>query len=496
MVNAKKLDDILSKFKEQSILVIGDLMIDEYLWGGVERISPEAPVQVVDVKKEKYVLGGAGNVIKNISCLEAKKIYVSGVIDDKETGELILEKLKELNVIKEGLFKETNKISSKKIRVLSSENNQQLLRIDKETRKSISEETESKLIDFVKSNIDNFDAIIISDYMKGTLTKTVLSKIIKIANQKGKTTIVDPKGEEYRKYSNATILTPNRREASLASGIKITNKKTLQKAGEQILHDVNAKAVLITLGEEGVMIFEKNKPPLRLPARAKEVYDVTGAGDTIASVLSLGIATGLSFAESAEIANLAAGIVVGKVGVATAKKEEIISFYNKNKKYSYNKLKNKHDLKKNIEKERDGGKKIIFTNGCFDILHSGHITYLQEAEKLGGVLVVGLNSNNSVRRLKGKNRPIFNEKERASILSALSCIDYVCIFDEDTPLDLIKFLKPDILVKGKDYKKEEVVGWKAVEGYGGKVELIDLVEGKSTSKIIQRIIEGQNNDEI
>jgi D-beta-D-heptose 7-phosphate kinase/D-beta-D-heptose 1-phosphate adenosyltransferase len=432
---------------------------------------------VVDVNKEYYRLGGAGNVINNLISL-GTKVFVSSVIDKTEFGNLTLIELENLKISTKGIFREGKKISSKKTRILSSFG-QQLLRIDRETREHISKKSENNILKYVDSIIDDIDAIIISDYMKGVLTPTMLSNIIKLANNKDKPTIVDPKGKNFRKYSKATIITPNKKEAFLASGSNADDELVI--IGDKLLHEIDSKAVLITLGKEGMMLFEKNKKPVNIPTQARSVYDVTGAGDTVVASLGLGISSGLSFSESAKIANIAAGIVVGKIGVSTTTIQEIMDFET-----SY---KLKSDIVHFITDERNKGKKIVFTNGCFDILHHGHVQYLQEAKNLGNILIVGLNSDDSIRRIKGNGRPVIDEKGRAIMLSALSCIDYICIFDEDTPLNLIKKVKPDILVKGAEYKKSEIVGQKFVESYGGRVELINMVEGVSSSQIINKIKE-------
>ena len=491
-MHLQELKATISKFKQQNILVIGDLMVDEYLWGNVDRISPEAPVQVVDIDREEYTLGGAGNVVKNLVSLKAN-VYVASVIGDKENGNLILSELNKLGVFLSGIFKDSNRISSKKTRIISSANNQQILRVDRETKSPIGKNDENKIINFVKANIDKFDVIIISDYLKGVLTRRVLKNIIRIARKHNKPITVDPKGEDYRKYWRSTIIAPNKKEAEVASKIAIKNENDLRKAGKKLLDEIETEAVLITRGKEGMTLFESAGKIINISARAKEVYDITGAGDTVVSLLGLGIASGLTYKESTEIANIAAGIVVGKVGTATVTPQEIFEYCNQQSTHFSNKLKEIEELKPIVEQEKAKGKIIVFTNGCFDLLHVGHIKYLQEAKLLGDVLILALNSDSSVKRLKGDKRPLMSEEDRAHILSALDCIDYITIFDEDTPLKLIKELKPDVLVKGKDYKKSEVVGWKVVENYGGRVELINLVEDVSTSSIIDKILINHRN---
>ena len=299
----QELEAAILKFKQQNILVIGDLMIDEYLWGNVDRISPEAPVQIVDIERDEYTLGGAGNVVKNLVSLKAN-VYVASVVDDKENGNLIINELNKLGVSISGIFKDSNRISSKKTRIISLANNQQILRVDSETKSPITKNGENNIINFVKANIDKFDAIIISDYLKGVLTRKILQNVVGIARKYNKPTIVDPKGENYEKYRKSTVITPNKKEAEVASKITIKDENDLRKVGKKLLDQIETEAVLITRGKEGMTLFETAGEITSIPAKAKEVFDITGAGDTVVSSLGLGIASGLTYNESAEIANI------------------------------------------------------------------------------------------------------------------------------------------------------------------------------------------------
>ncbi len=487
MIDLQELTAALTKFIGTRILVIGDLMLDEYLWGHVERISQEAPVQVVDVIKEECLLGGAGNVIKNLVSLGAK-VYISSVVDEKETGKLILNELKKFGVVVEGVFKEPTKISSRKTRVLSFDKHQQILRIDRETNYSISQKNEENILSYVKSNINSCEVVILSDYMKGVLTDNLLKDIINFANASKKPVIIDPKGKDFTKYKNATLITPNKKEAETVLDMRILDEAALRIAGKKLLSKFNTEAILITLGKDGMTLIEKDNLITHIPVEEKEVYDITGAGDTVISVVGLGIASGLALKKAIEIANIAAGIVVGKIGTAAVTIQEIIDYMLQRNIYFNSKILKQPVLTAIVEEKKKNGSRIVFTNGCFDILHAGHTCFLQKAKMLGDVLIVGLNSDESVRRLKGNNRPIIPMKERAAILSSLSCVDYITVFDEDTPIKLMGAIKPDILVKGNDYKIEEVVGKDIVESYGGRVELIKLVDGISTSSIIDRIM--------
>jgi D-beta-D-heptose 7-phosphate kinase/D-beta-D-heptose 1-phosphate adenosyltransferase len=488
MLDLQRLSESLSQLVDTPVLVVGDLMIDEYVWGHVNRVSPEAPVQIVESEREEHTLGGAGNVVKNLVSLEAQ-VFVSSVVDTGDTGTLIVKELRKLGLQSSGVFKNPDKVSSRKTRILSLENSQQILRVDRESALPISEKDEHNILGYLDTHIGRFKAIVLSDYAKGVLTESLIQQIIARARGKDIPVIVDPKGSAYEKYRGASIITPNKREAETVLNTHIENDETLQRTGRSLLNRLKTDAILITLGKDGMVLFEKGRKTLQIPARRKEVFDVTGAGDTVISLLGLGVASGLPLREAIEIANIAAGIVVGKIGTATVTLQEIIDDVLQHTLYSSNKVLELKALNRIVEDRRSGGKQIVFTNGCFDILHMGHTSFLQQARQLGDLLIVGLNSDESVRRLKGPHRPVVPMKERAAILSSLAGVDYITIFDEDTPINLIRTLKPDVLVKGDDYKKEEVVGGEIVESYGGKVELIKLLKGVSTTSIIERIVQ-------
>ena len=488
MLDVQTLTESLAQFVDTPILVVGDLMIDEYIWGHVNRVSPEAPVQIVEAEKEELTLGGAGNVIKNLVSLEAQ-VFVTSVVDAGPTGKHIAVQLKKLGLQTHGIFTNPNKVSSRKTRILSLDNNQQILRIDRETVQLISQQDEKRIADFIDSHIGDFKAIILSDYAKGVLTENLIQKIIAAAQKEQLPVIVDPKGNAYDKYRGATVITPNRKEAETLLNMRIEDDTMLHRAGRSLLTRLKTDSILITLGKDGMALFQKGKKTVQIPAMKKEVFDVTGAGDTVISLMGLGVASGLDLREAIEIANIAAGIVVGKIGTATVTLQEIIDDVLQHTLYSSNKVLDLKALSKLVEDRKAAGNTIVFTNGCFDILHMGHTSFLQQARQLGDLLIVGLNSDDSVRRLKGPHRPVVPMRERAAILSSLAGVDYITIFDEDTPLKLIDSLKPDILVKGDDYTKDEVVGREIVESYGGKVELIKLVKGVSTTSIIERIVQ-------
>lgn len=461
------------------ILVIGDLMIDHYLWGGCERISPEAPVQVVDISRETTVLGGAGNVINNLITLGAK-VHVSAVIGDDENGEELLSMLKAIGVETAGMIRQSGRKTSKKSRIIAS--NQQILRYDKESKDPIDPSSEKEVVAYVESVVSGCDIVIISDYGKGVVTQIVAGGIIAAAKKAGKKVLVDPKGKDYRKYSGAYLLTPNKKEASEATGIAIKDDQSLQRALLSLKETCALECSMITLSEDGIAIYDETMR--RFPTVAKEVFDVTGAGDTVIASLSFALASGFSIDEAAPFANHAAAVVVGKIGSATVTLSEIEAYESSlHQSTSEMHIKTKDEIVALSERLKKEGKKVVFTNGCFDILHVGHVKYLQEAKSYGDVLIVGLNSDSSVRSLKGPTRPVNTEADRAYILAALEAVDYVVVFSEETPHDLIQNIAPDILVKGGDYEGKKVVGAE----FAKELRLVQFVDGKSTTATIARI---------
>jgi D-beta-D-heptose 7-phosphate kinase/D-beta-D-heptose 1-phosphate adenosyltransferase len=481
----KDAESLFARVKEMKALVIGDLMLDEYLWGKAERISPEAPVQVVDVVREDLRLGGAGNVVNNLVALGCH-VAVCSVIGADEDGTHLQHVFSGKGVDVGGIFEDPMRTTSRKTRVLAS--HQQIVRIDREVREPISAACEERIADFLRERGEEFDVILVSDYLKGVLSERVLAEVVATGRSRGIAVVVDPKGKDFGKYRGATILTPNRKEAEIAAGMGIDDVEGLERAAAALLAEAGLEALLITRSEAGMSLFHADGTSRHIPTVAREVFDVTGAGDTVLAVLGAMLACGAGFETAAGLANVAAGIAVGKVGTSTVSPEEIIAEVGRGHADSDAKIKNLDVLAQLVEAERKRGRRIVFTNGCFDLLHAGHVKYLQKARSFGDILVLGLNSDASVRRLKGENRPLIEEAERAHLLAALSCIDYVTIFDEDTPLRLIEAVRPDVLVKGGDYTPERVVGRDLVESYGGRVELVEFVDGKSTSNIIEKIL--------
>ncbi|MFV0561671.1 D-glycero-beta-D-manno-heptose-7-phosphate kinase [Malaciobacter mytili] len=465
--------------KKPNILVIGDLMIDHYLWGSSDRISPEAPVPVVDIKKETTVLGGAGNVINNLLSLGSQVGVISVVGDDEVAKEL--KSMLDKAGAKSFLIEQRGRKTSKKSRIMASHS--QVVRYDHESKNSISFESEKKIFEKFQELINRYDMILFSDYGKGVLTKELSKKIIAYAKNNNKKVIVDPKGEDYSKYEGAYFLTPNKKEAQIASKVQIENPDTLKKALVALKTCANLQYSIITLSEQGIALLKDDEVIIR-PTVAREVFDVTGAGDTVLASLGFALSLGNDLVSSIEFANLAAGVVVGKIGSATVTLDEIEEYKSSLNKSSIElHIKTFDEIEKIANRLRTQDKKIVFTNGCFDILHKGHVSYLNVAKSFGDVLILGLNSDESVKRLKGEDRPINTQEDRAYILSALECVDYVVIFNEDTPYELISKVKPDVLVKGADYEGKEVVG----SNIAKETKLVEFVDGKSTTKTIEKI---------
>ena len=469
--------------KKPNILVIGDLMIDHYLWGSCDRISPEAPVQVVNVKKESSVLGGAGNVINNLFTLGATVDVISVIGDDNVANELksLLEKIK---ISTSNLIVENNRKTSKKSRLIASQ--QQVLRYDMESIDDINEESHKKIISNLEKNIKKYSSIILSDYGKGVLTTKLTQDIINIANKNSVKVLVDPKGKDYSKYKGSYTLTPNKKEAQEATNIDIKDENSLINALKNLKEKCDLEVSLITLSEQGIAIFDENLTIK--PTVAREVYDVTGAGDTVIASIAFALGNDLNINEAVSFANLAAGVVVGKLGSATPTLDEIYEYESSlHKSNSNSHIKTFEEIQKLASKLHNLGKKIVFTNGCFDILHVGHVKYLEEARSYGDVLILGLNADSSVKKLKGDSRPINNQDDRAYILASLESVDYVVIFEEETPYELIKLIKPHVLVKGGDYEGKDVVG----QDIANELKLVKFVDGKSTTNTIKRIQENE-----
>ena len=474
--------ELLHNIRNTNILVFGDFMVDDYIIGNVNRISPEAPVPVIEVTKEKRKLGGAGNVINNIISLGGK-VKVIGCIGKDVAGNFIVNHFKN-NKVNMAYFKQYKKCSTiTKTRVVSK--NQQFLRIDEEKKEPILDE----YFDFLKNNIDSIfnkiDVLVISDYAKGAVTNKVCQYLIKEAKKRSIPIIVDPKGNDYSKYNGASIITPNLKELSDLYNVKLVEENDILKYGTKLCNDIDLDYLLLTRSEKGISLVDKNKKKIDFPAMAKEVIDVSGAGDTVVATVASLLSLDFPIDDICKLANLAASIVVSKFGTATVSINELMSSIVSNGEY---KLQNINSLKYIINEQREKGKKIVFTNGCFDLLHVGHLYSLKEAKKHGDLLVVAVNSDKSVKRYKGDERPIINENDRIALLCALEIVDYVILMDDDNPVNIIETIKPDVCIKGEDWKNKKVPEEEIINSYGGKMEYIKLYPEYSTTKVIDKIV--------
>ena len=470
--------------KRPKVLVVGDLILDEYIWGSVNRISPEAPVPVLESKSENLSLGGAANVANNLVGLGCE-VYLVGGIGRDEKGDKLLELIKNRSIRTDGIYRFVHRPTTSKVRVIA--NNQQVLRIDKEDDRPITEETENKFIKYINDIIPKMDGVICSDYHKGILSEKISNAIMHRAKNSKKQVVVDPKGTDFHKYNGATVVTPNQNEVERVAPIKINSREDLDRAAEYLLSLTHSEGILVTRGKDGMIFYSKDKP-FEISTVAKEVYDVTGAGDTVISVFGMSLFSGFSYEEAAWLANMSAGIVVGKIGTAVVTLDEINEYLKEEMLRTSNTVLGLNEVKQVVSLAKSVGKSVVFTNGCFDLIHGGHIEFLQQAKKQGDILILGINSDESVRAIKGAGRPIKSQDERANILSALQDVDYITIFNEETPESLIREIRPDVLVKGDDYKLEDVVGREIVEGYGARVALIPIVKGLSTSSTVDKIL--------
>lgn len=484
-------------FSGLTVLTIGDVMLDQYISGTTRRISPEAPVPVVNRESAWFTPGGAANVARGLAKLGCNSLLV-GLAGDDPQGETLRKKLAEERI--EALLPVgRQRPTTCKTRVLAG--GQQILRIDEEVVNPPAIEERLALLHALERFLPQANAIILSDYAKGVLLrdvhgKSICSTVLEMAKARNIPVLVDPKGADWKRYQGAACVTPNMGEfEQIASAIM--PERELKKTGrayfaQEICQRFSIDNLLLTCGAEGMILYEKTGRPLRLPAAVREVADVSGAGDTVIATLAACAAAKMDWREGAAIANTAAGIAVGKVGAAPVSMDELDAALNAE---SVNpRLFRLPRLLEKLDEWRKQGRKIVFTNGCFDLIHPGHIALLQESASLGDKLVVGLNTDASVRRLKGPERPIQNEDSRALVLAALENVDAVVLFDEDTPLELIKAIKPDVLVKGSDYRLENVVGADVVKSYGGTVHLAEIVDGCSTSRIVENVRAGQKPD--
>lgn len=468
--------------KTLRILVVGDVMLDHYLRGNIERTSPEAPVGVLNVESEEYILGGAANVARNLSAMGAS-VELCGAVGSDANRRILTALLKKAKIGHKRLLVTHDRPTTLKTRAVAQ--GQQMLRIDRERKTPLAPAAEEALLQGLREEIGRVDGVIVSDYGKGVLTPGVLRGIASMCGKAGKPVVCDPKGLEYGRYRGFDVVKPNLKEAEAASGIPIHDEASLFKAAAELNRQIGGKAVCITRGGQGVTVFPRRGAPMSIPPIPREVYDVTGAGDTFISHLALGMFQGLKLGDAAAWANLAAGIVVERLGVAVVTPGELISEIHGDRRWA--KFRAAAELVSIVRSLQESGRKVVFTNGCFDLLHVGHIRLLESARRLGDCLVVAINSDASVRKVKGPPRPLLPEGERVALLAALDSVDYLVVFDETSPERLLRALRPDILVKGGNLDADEVVGRGIVEGYGGEVRLIPAFGDRSVSGFLGRL---------
>jgi D-beta-D-heptose 7-phosphate kinase/D-beta-D-heptose 1-phosphate adenosyltransferase len=478
--------EVLASIGRPRIVVVGDLILDRYVEGSVERISPEAPVQVLRVESDETRLGGAGSVAHNLAVLGADVVLV-GVLGADEPGRRFAERAAAAGVRLSAPTDPARPTSVKTRHLARSHSlSQQLLRVDDERTEPVEGALEAAVAETVAAELGRADAAIVSDYAKGLLTDGILARLFAWSGETGKPVVVDPKREGFEGYRGATGITPNRPETAMATGLRVKTVADAERAAERLVGHLDLEFALVTLDRDGMVLKDRAGPPHHFPSTPREVFDVTGAGDMVISVLGLVLASGGTPAEGAALANVAAGIEVEHVGVVPIPRSEIAARL----------AAEGGTVAKSLDRAgaaaaaralRTAGKRVVFTNGCFDVLHAGHARFLAAARRLGDALFVGLNSDASVRRLKGAGRPVHSEDDRVEVLAALAAVDHVVVFPEDDPVALLQAIRPDVLVKGEDWKEKGVLGRDLVEGYGGKVVLVPLLEGRSTTGTLERL---------
>jgi D-beta-D-heptose 7-phosphate kinase / D-beta-D-heptose 1-phosphate adenosyltransferase len=475
---------ILRRLVEGRALILGDVMLDRFIYGKVERISPEAPIPVLTIERETDMPGGAANVARNLSGAGGRAILL-GIVGDDQWGEMLSSKLAQLAGIEIHLIEDRSRPTTVKTRFVAD--GQQVLRADQESCKALSPQIERSLLAAFESAVAGSDIVILSDYAKGVLSNSVVTEAIAIARRAGKTIVTDPKSKSFELYRGVTILTPNRHELQVACGFECATDEAVVRGARRILEEGICNIVVVTRGKDGMSIIQSNGDIDHLRTTAREVFDVSGAGDTVVATMAAAMASGAGISDACRLANVAAGIVVGKHGTAIATSDEIAGALSPHHGPSdpY-KLFSRDRVERMARDWRSHGLKVAFTNGCFDLLHPGHVSLIDQARREADRLIVGINSDDSVRRLKGPARPLQSEIARATVLASLKSVDAVVIFEEDTPLQLIDVLEPDVLVKGADYTVSQVVGADLVLQRGGRVFLADLVPGHSTTNTLER----------
>ncbi|MFC1482217.1 D-glycero-beta-D-manno-heptose-7-phosphate kinase [Myxococcota bacterium] len=482
-VTTKKLADcIRAKFSRPRVVVVGDIMLDQYIIGEVARVSPEAPVPIVQERLRQLRLGGAANVAANLVELGAE-VSLVGLVGEDDQADVLLALLEEQGITGSGVLRDGSRPTTVKTRIISDR--QQLLRLDRESHDPPSEELQRTLREQVVDLLTDAKAVIISDYSKGLITPTLSQAVIFASHSAQIPSLVDPKGEDYSHYAGASLLAPNLAELSQVAGHSLLVENQVIKAAEELLRQHSFSMIAVTRGADGIT-FVDSSGPTHYPTVAREVFDVSGAGDAVIAACCVSLTAGFVPDEIMPFANLAAGTVVTKVGTVPVVSDEILRVLGQDTNKE-GKLCSQKEAFRRVEQWRSKGERIVFTNGCFDLLHVGHTTLLEAARRLGDKLVVAVNSDTSVRGLKGEERPINKEENRVKVLASLSCVDMVVIFEEATPLDLIVALRPDVLCKGSDYHAQDVVGAKEIRTWGGEVRLLDLVPGQSSTRLAEEM---------
>ena len=488
-----ELIDEMERLGSPRILVIGDLILDRYVWGDAERISQEAPVILLREDRQETRLGGAANVANMLRGLDAE-VTLAGVVGTDSDGTLVSEELTRAGVDCSGIVADCDRPTTCKVRFMGRAQHRhphQMLRVDREVRHPIRTEIAQRLLSAMLPRLHEFQAVLVSDYAKGVCTAEVLRPLIDAARAAGLPVIVDPAaGGDYQLYRGATGVTPNRSETQKATGIDVRTIDAAYQAGQSLVNKFGLEMAFVTLDRDGIVLAKKGGESIHLPTRIREVYDVTGAGDMVLAMFGLGMAAGIEPTKLCRLANVAGGLEVEQVGVVRISRKEILTDLLHGSRRSAGKVCSVDELSRHVSARRKAGQKVVLTNGCFDLLHVGHVSYLQEAAKEGDCLIVAINSDSSVRRLnKAPDRPIFDESYRAQMLSGLESVDYVVIFDEDTPHAILSELQPDVLVKGGTYRDDEIVGREVVQSYGGRVKALGVTPGVSTTEIVRRLRE-------
>ena len=488
---SKELSEAIQQLGHPRILVLGDLILDRYIWGEAERVSQEAPVLLLHETRQEIRLGGAANVAQMLRGLESA-VVMAGVIGDDTEGQAVWNRLAEQGIDCAGVIVDPSRPTTVKKRFIGlaqQRHPHQILRVDREVKTPIDESITSRMFFSIRDRLEYCDAVLISDYAKGVCTLSIVQQVIALAQQSGKPVIVDPASSgDFRNYRGATAITPNRLETRNATGLTIQSSEHAFRAGKTLIADLDLAVCFVTLDSDGIACVDQNGHEELLPTRKREVYDITGAGDMVLAMVGLGLASNLEPGLTARLANVAGGLEVEQVGVVTISREEILQDILHHPDVRSEKIYALEELQRLVKAHKEMGHRIVFTNGCFDLLHIGHVTMLQEAAQEGDCLIVGMNSDASIRQLeKASDRPIIPEVDRASLLAALQMVDYVVMFDEPNPEHLLRCLKPDVLVKGGTYSTDEIVGKEIVESYGGLVKPLGVVEGQSTSNLLDKI---------